>query len=231
MPLSSRRPPSPTFASDASGSARAGASIGEITLHPSGFGEHSFATWKTDQGLHDVAGNRDQALYLQKHTATEAFAAGVVIFKGVAGLDTNAVDPLGFKYRTDGWCGAGAPRFNLRVENDGVRRTFMFDRVSGMIPSGAEAHEGRGFEALMTVAALPPGEVVSLAIVFDEGTTEFGAPLGVGHTWLDDIRVGERLWTSATDNGNGGVTTANSTITAAEMVSILGEPLIVAFGS
>ena len=94
-------------------------------------------------------------MYLQKHTATETFAAGVVIFKGVAGLDTNAVDPLGFKYRTDGWCGAGAPRFNLRVENAGVRRTFMFDRVSGMIPSGAEAHEGRGFEALVTVAALP----------------------------------------------------------------------------
>lgn len=231
MHQSSRRPPSPTFASEASGSSRAGASVGEITLHPSGFGEHSFATWKADQGLQDVTGNRDQALYLQKHTATETFAAGVVIFKGVAGLDTNAVNPLGFKYRTDGWCGAGAPRFNLRVENAGVRRTFMFDRVSGMIPSGAEAHEGRGFEAMVTGAALPPGEVVSLAIVFDEGTTEFGAPLGVGHTWLDDIQVGEHLWTSATDNGNGGVTTANSTITAAELVSILGEPLSVAFGS
>ena len=231
MSVSSRRPPSPTSAVEASDGSQTGAPVGEITLHPSGFGEHSFATWKAGQGLHDVAGNKDQALYLQKHTATETFAAGVVVFKGVAGLDANALEPLGFKYRTDGWCGAGAPRFNLRVESAGVRQTCMFGCDSGMLPAGSEAHEGRAFEGLVTAAALPPGEIVSLAIVFDEGTTEFGAPLGVGHTWLDDIQVGERVWTSASDNGNGGATTANTTITAAEMVSILGEPLSVAFGA
>ena len=210
------------------------ASAGEITLHPSGFGEHSYAAWKGDQGLEDRTGNKDQALYLQKHTATETFAAGVAVFKGVAGMNTSDLGTLGFKYRTDGWCGTGAPRFNLRVENppgSGIRQTFFFGCNSGMVPAGGGAHEGRTFDGRVTVGSLPPGEVVSLAIVFDEGTTQFGAPLGVGHTWIDDIQVGERVWTSASDNGNGGTSTANTTITAAEMVSILGEPLSVALGS
>ena len=199
----------------------------------SGFGEHSFAVWKADQGLHDITGNKDQALYLQKHAATEHFAAGVAVFKGVAGLDTSALEPLGFKYRTDGWCGADAPRFNLRVENppgSGVRETFMFGCYSGMLPAGGAVHEGRTFDGRITEGTLPPGEVVSLAIVFDEGTTRLGRPLGCGHAWLDDIRVGEHVWTSAKDNGNGGITTANTTITAAHLVSILGEPFSVAFG-
>jgi hypothetical protein len=212
--------------------APAPASAGDITLHPSGFGEHSYAAWKADQGLEDNTGNKDQALYFQKHTATETVAAGVAVFKGVAGLNTAALAPLGFKYRTDGWCGAGAPRFNLRVETaPGVRETFFFGCNSGMAPTAGGAQEGRIFDGRVTIGTLPPGEVVSLAIVFDEGTTKFGLPLGPGHTWLDDIQVGSRTWTSASDNGNGGTTTANGAITTAEMVAILGEPLSVAFGS
>jgi hypothetical protein len=210
------------------------ASAGDITLHPSGFGDHSYAAWKADQGLPDNAGNKDQALYFQKHTATETFAAGVAVFKGVAGLDTAELVPLGFKYRTDGWCGAGAPRFNLRVENppgSGIRQTFFFGCNSGMFPTGGGTHEGRVFDGRTTVGTLPPGDVVSLAIVFDEGTTQFGLPLGPGHTWLDDIRVGDRIWRSASDNGNGGTTTANTAVTTAELVEILGEPLNVAFVS
>ena len=106
----------------------------------------------------------------------------------------------------------------------------MFDRVSGMIPSGAEAHEGRGFEALVTVAALHRARSSPWRSSSTRARPS-SAHLWVSVTWLDDIQVGERLWTSATDNGNGGVTTANSTIAAAELVSILGEPLSVAFGS
>jgi hypothetical protein len=233
MSWSARPPRAPTFAFEAGGP-WAGSSVREITLHPSGFGEHSFAAWKVDQGLRDISGNKDHALYLQKHTATEHFAAGVVVFKGVAGLDTSALEPLGFKYRTDGWCGVGAPRFNLRVENPpgtSTRETFMFGCDSDMFPASGGVHEGRTFEGRITEGNLPPGEVVSLAIVFDEGTTRSGRPLGCGHAWLDDIRVGERVWTSARDNGNGDTTTANTTITAARLVSILGEPFSVAFGS
>jgi hypothetical protein len=206
------------------------ASAGDITLHPSGFGEHSYAAWKADQGLEDNAGNKDQALYLQKHTATETFAAGIVVFRGVAGLDTSEVDPLGFFVRSDGWCGAGAPRFNLTYDPTfGPRQTLFFGCNSGMVPGGTMTWEGRTFEERTTAGPLPDGTVVSLAIVFDEGLTHevegVTVPLGPGHTWLDNIKVGERVWTSATDNGNGGFTTANTAVTAAEAEAILGAPL------
>src|SRR5688500_13748910 len=49
-------------------------------LHPSGFGEHSYASWKGGEGLPDSTGSKDQALYFQKDTATATFAAGVAVF-------------------------------------------------------------------------------------------------------------------------------------------------------
>jgi hypothetical protein len=116
-------------------------SAGSITLHPSGFGEHSYAAWKADEGLPDSAGNKDQALYFQKKTSTATFAAGVAVFKGVVGLPTSAVDPLGFYYRVGTHCGAGAPRFNLRFQPQGTtdpddRQTLFFGCNSGMVPGG-----------------------------------------------------------------------------------------------
>jgi hypothetical protein len=206
------------------------ASAGDITLHPSGFGEHSYAAWKADQGLPDNAGNKDQALYFQKETSTATFAAGVAVFKGVAGLETSEIDPLGFWYRSDGHCGAGAPRFNLRFDPDDSGplppATAFFGCNSGMAGVDTMMHEGRIFFERNTVAPLPSGTVISLAIIFDEGT-EFPNP----YVHLDNIRVGTRVWKSANDNGNGGTTTANTAVTTAELVEILGEPLSVAFGS
>jgi hypothetical protein len=45
-----------------------------------------------------------------------------------------------------------------------------------------------------------------LLIIFDEGTTIAGAPLGPGFVYLDNIKVttsatGAHVWTSAADNG------------------------------
>ena len=41
-----------------------------VNLHAGGFGEASFAAWKSQQGLPDSKGNGNFALYLQKLTAT-----------------------------------------------------------------------------------------------------------------------------------------------------------------
>jgi hypothetical protein len=190
-----------------------------IKLHPSGFGEHSYSAWKGQEGEADFTGNNNQALYFQKMTSTVTFAAGVAVFEGVRGLDTAQLGPLGFDYRTDGHCGAGAPRFNLRVENppgSGIRNTFFFGCNSGMVP--ATAQEPPEWERRVTFGALPPGEVVSLAIVYDEGQ-EFPPR----YVFLDNIQVGSHIWSSASDNGGG-----NIAMTASQAEAILTEPFSVA---
>jgi hypothetical protein len=62
---------------------------------------------------------------------------------------------------------------------------------------------------------MPPGTVVGLAIVFDEGTD-----VGRGFVYLDDIRVGDWLWTSASDNGGG-----NSPVGSQTLELMWGAPL------
>ena len=109
---------------------------GPLTLHPSGFGPHSYSAWKADEGLKDSNGTKDQALYFQKNTETTTAAAGVAVFKGVEGLPTTALGDLSFYWRTDGHCGGGAPRFNLRID-PGVGPTYThFVGCQGMIPGG-----------------------------------------------------------------------------------------------
>lgn len=67
------------------------------------------AAWVTKQGIPD-AGGSTHALYLAKEGATAANAAGGASVEGVAGT---TLRELGFDYRADGYCGAGAPRFNV----------------------------------------------------------------------------------------------------------------------
>src|SRR5437870_2592574 len=193
---------------------------GTFTLHPSGFGEHSYSAWKAQEGLVDSGGNANQALYFQKMTETTVFAAGVAVFKGFEGLPTSQLTGLEFKVRDDGWCGAGAPRFNITVQptGGGPRQTF-FVGCQAMVPTDSQsAPNGKVFTRRTMLSpfvgaccgAFPTFgfEVVSLAIVFDEGTTNMGLPYGLGFTFLDDITVmtntGAHAWTSASDNGNGG---------------------------
>jgi len=195
------------------------ANAGSVTLHPSGFGEHSYAAWKANEGLPDSTGNQDQALYFQKMTSTASFAAGVAVFKGVAGMPTAAFSDLGFWWRTDGHCGAGAPRFNVRIQPALGPAFTYFVGCQGMLP-GAPAIDdhGRTWQKRSLLSELPPGTVVSLSIVFDEGND-----VGQGYVYLDNIRAGGHTWSSASDNGN------NNAVTTAEMEQILGEPLNVAF--
>src|SRR3954470_17053171 len=101
----------------------AAASAGALTLHPSGFGTHSYSAWKAHQGLPDSKGNDDQALYFQKMTTTPTIAAGVAVIKGIAGTPLTDLDGLGWNHREDGHCGAGAPRWNVTVQN-GAGQTF-----------------------------------------------------------------------------------------------------------
>ena len=107
-----------TFAGDNAGS--------DLTLHPSGFGEHSYAAWKAQQGQADSRGSANQALYFQKMTATTTVAAGVAVIGGLEGLPASSLTGLSWEHRDDGHCGAGAPRWNLVVEDaSGAQHTIF----------------------------------------------------------------------------------------------------------
>jgi hypothetical protein len=205
---------------------------GSLVLHPNGFGEKSYSSWKAGEGLDDSTGAKQQALYFQKNTATTTVAAGVAVFKGVEGLPTSALGDLSFYWRTDGHCGSGAPRFNLRVETaPGARQTF-FIGCQGMVPTDMDSNENGVFEQRTAVGPLPPGEVVSLALVFDEGNDvgrcngTAGVLGGASCVYLDNIRAANHTWTSASDNGNGEEVIQSST----PLALLLGEPIALALG-
>lgn len=185
-------------------------------LHPSGFGEHSYASWKGGEGLEDRTGRKDQALYLQKMTATTTFAAGVAVFDHLDGFTTDDVLPLEFWVGDDGHCGAGAPRFNVRIQPAVGPAFTYFVGCQAMTPGATEvADNGRTFQQRTYDGPLPAGEVVGLAIVFDEGND-----VGTGFVYLDDIRVGSWLWTSAADNGGG-----NTAVDSTTLEAMWGAPL------
>jgi hypothetical protein len=172
-------------------------------LHPNGFGMHSYAAWKAKQGLPDSSGNKEHALYFQKDTLTANFAAGVANIDGFEGQETTDVVPLGFDWRMDGHCGAGAPRFNVRIQppmtTDPMLRQTVFVGCAAML-SGMpflDSHGRQWQPKTFPGPLLPPGTITSLSIVFDEGNDA-----GRGFVYLDNIRVGTKVWTSSSDNAN-----------------------------
>jgi len=201
---------------------------GDLTLHPAGFGQHSYAAWKAQQGQPDSTGNANQALYFQKMTTTATNAAGVAVIQGISGLPANDLTGLAWDHREDGHCGAGAPRWDIFVRDSagnnytvflgcnaaahsekGVINGFGWCRDTQPSPSGAiSAQTGVPVEDLNTLT------ITGLAIVFDEGSdTPNPPPAGCGQqsfvggfVYLDNIEVattvGTKCWMSASDNSN-----------------------------
>jgi hypothetical protein len=226
-----------------------GAVAGQYTLHPSGFGEHSYASWKAQQGLADSHGTKSQALYFQKMTTTATVAAGVVLIKGLEGLPSSELTGLSWDHREDGHCGAGAPRWNVGITTStGADQTFFFGCNAAihnqLTPTPVQNPSGHGWcedtqPASAIATTLPAGSTIRyLAIVFDEGTDVANPPPAgcaqesltpSGFVYLDNITVEidgtPHIWTSASDNGSGGTTTANTTMTAVELQRALGFPL------
>jgi hypothetical protein len=178
------------------------ADANHAVLHPNGFGLQSYAAWKAQQGETDDSGSKNQALYFQKDTLTANFAAGVAVIDGFEGEDVSTVLPLAFDYRLDGHCGAGAPRFNVRIQpadtTDPMLRQTLFVGCAAMVPGlPFTDSQGRLWVRKTFAGPLIPGTITSLSIVFDEGTDQ-----GQGFVYLDNIQVGTKIWTSASDNAD-----------------------------
>lgn len=133
------------------------------------------AQWVAQQGEPD-AGNSNHALYLQKLGPTADNSAAGASVDGVAGT---TLTELGFDYRSDGHCGAGAPRFDV-VTVDGT------DHFFGCIYGSHSPSATPGWTQVRFTPAdgLPPvtTPVQSVDIVFDEGTD-----VGQGFVYLDNI--------------------------------------------
>ncbi len=186
-----------------------------LTLHPNGFGPDSYAAWKAHEGEQDLRGNADQALYFQKFTATETNAAGVARINGLEGQPLAAIQSLSWEHRIGGWCGAGAPRWDIIVADENGNRGVIFlgCAAAAKSPGQDPVHWIKDSYAGIPATALPAQgfttefnpngtlTISELLIVFDEGTTAGGLPLGPGFVFLDNIQVNDKTWTSPADNG------------------------------
>lgn len=184
-----------------------------LTLHPSGFGQDSYAAWRAQEGIQDSRGNANMALYFQKMTATATFAAGFAVIEGVDGIRSEQLG-LAWDHREDGHCGAGAPRWNVTLEDPitGTRSTVFLGCYAAAHTQLAPS-SGHGW-CKDTQPSLPSGFIVRrLAIVFDEGNdTPNPPPVGCGQeqlaggfVYLDNITVTvngvANVFTSPADNG------------------------------
>ena len=146
------------------------------------------SAWVTKEGLKD-AGNSNHALYLTKMgtTATNAASGATVNFTGV-------LDELGFDYRNDGWCGAGAPRFNVYTT---AGTYYFFGCTYGLHTPSLEDPVNWTRVRFTNADAFPadgvtpfPGfgtvEVTGMDIVFDEGTD---LALNPGFAYLDNLDI------------------------------------------
>jgi len=176
-----------------------------LSLHPGGLGEQSFAKWQAHEGEPDAKGSADQALYFQKMVPTPTFAAAFAVIRGLEGRPASDLTALSWDHRTDGWCGAGAPRWNIGITDangdehtvflgcNAAPHTVLDDKWTRDSYSAADIQA-----AIAAVIIDPTGATISsLAILFDEGTD-----VGPGFVFLDNITVNAAVWSSPSGNSN-----------------------------
>lgn len=135
----------------------------------------------------------DFGLVLAKTVETPVLAAALAALVGPGGQTVTPGTVFGYSYRSDGWCGAGAPRFNVRVTDGANEATYAAGCANPSTTTDpvnadwtAKTWTPGNFFFLGGDAAVPlaGSEIVSIFIVFDEGTD-----VGPGEAILDAIRV------------------------------------------
>ena len=137
--------------------------------------------------------------------ATPVFAAGFAVIDGLQGQPATTLTALSWEHRTDGWCGAGAPRWNVGVTDaSGDHTVFLGCNAATHAPGGTDGWTSDSYSSADIAAAIKAvgvdpanATISSLAIVFDEGTD-----VGPGFVFLDNITVNTTVWTSPSGNSN-----------------------------
>jgi hypothetical protein len=170
------------------------------------------SAWLGGIGLPDddgpIGNNARQGLLLSKNgPTTDCSAAGATI-RRVRGLLIDSTFELGFDYRDGGHCGAGAPRYNVLAKPPVGPNTFHF--VGGCAngtktPAPQDPLEWtrvRFTNAQAFPPLVPGSRIVSIELIFDEGTDATSVPddpNGVGLAVLDNLDINGAL----IDSGNG----------------------------
>lgn len=131
-----------------------------------GIGPPSLGRWE------NIAG--DWQLHLGKNVPTAEIAAAGAQVKGVEGLSTTGLT-IGFTVE-NGNCGAGAPRFNVRLMDGSL--VFLGCAHADNADNVHSFTAGLAYGGVL----FPAGQVIqSISIIFDEGP---------GDVFLDDIFIG-----------------------------------------
>ena len=149
-------------------------------VHPNGFGALSYARWKPNVGLTDSGGSNNFAMYMQHLTPPTDAAAGKAVV-AVEGFDSLSLGPgpgqvshLEFWVRTmpnpsGAECQLLSPRWSVinRVGSVDTPMEFGCLSLTGVTTAttNGNTYLQRTVDFLLTV----PGEIVSLAILFDGG--------------------------------------------------------------
>jgi len=188
-----------------------------LKLRPGSFGPNTEGAWKSKQGRPDSRGNARFALFLQKNTLTAEFVAAYAVVDNIEGTPVSELTGLSWEHRTDGHCGAGAPRWNLVVEDPGgISHTVFLGCATAdhLEPTGdpnwmKDAYDATAIQAALLAAGVDPGATITqLYVLFDEGTDTAtgGLITAAGFVYLDNITVElggtPKVFSSPGDNGS-----------------------------
>jgi hypothetical protein len=155
-------------------------------------------------------GNPNPSILLQKLGATSNCAsAGVDIITSLEGQPVSNLTELNFDYKTGEHCGAGAPRFNLQLDQSGSQNAFLGCAGGTQTPT-TNGYTHVVYNAAQIQAAVvaaggnPTSTLYDLYIIFDEGSdTPAGGTLGTpGTIHIDNISVNNQVVGSPTSASN-----------------------------
>jgi hypothetical protein len=146
-------------------------------------------------------------LMLNKNGPTADCSSSGARLTGVRGMLVDATFTLGFDYRDGGHCSGGSPRFNVTTRAPDGSETFHFvggcgnDPVPTPAPQDAANWTRVRFPnpVAWAPAAVPGSRIVSISILYDEGTDAPSAhgksqePSGIGLAVIDNIFVNGRF--------------------------------------
>ena len=160
------------------------------------------ATWADRLGVPAPNDKDRQALVLSKNGPTADCSAAGATISNVKGIK---LTELGFDARDHLHCGAGAPRFNI-VASDGFHFgggcSNATKTANTPTPGWSRYRINPANPAQMFPVIAPGATIVSISIIFDEGTDV--APDNTGLAILDNIDVNGKLVGSGRSGSGGG---------------------------